>query len=64
MLGHKSAAMTLDVYADLFDEDLESVSMALDHARAAEVVQFLCSSGPEEDAAGARDPRGSGEVGP
>jgi integrase len=64
MLGHASAAMTLDVYADLFDEDLESVSMALDHARAAEVVQFLCSSDPEEDPAGARDPRGSGEAGP
>jgi hypothetical protein len=25
MLGHASAAMTLDVYADLFDADLESV---------------------------------------
>ena len=24
-LGHTSAAMTLDVYADLFDEDLDSV---------------------------------------
>ena len=29
-LGHASAAMTLDVYADLFDEDLESVSKHLD----------------------------------
>jgi integrase len=26
MLGHKSAAMTLDVYADLFDDDLDSVA--------------------------------------
>jgi integrase len=26
MLGHASAAMTLDVYADLFDSDLESVA--------------------------------------
>ena len=25
-LGHKSAAMTLDVYADLFDEDLDDLS--------------------------------------
>lgn len=24
-LGHKSAAMTLDVYADLFDADLDAV---------------------------------------
>jgi integrase len=24
MLGHASAAMTLDVYADLFDSDLDS----------------------------------------
>jgi integrase len=30
MLGHASAAMTLDVYADLFDEDLTAVSDALD----------------------------------
>ncbi len=26
MLGHASAAMTLDVYSDLFDSDLESVA--------------------------------------
>ena len=49
MLGHASAAMTLDVYADLFDEDLESVATALDDARqdagvgtaAQEAVGFL-----------------------
>jgi integrase len=29
-LGHKSAAMTLDVYADLFDRDAEAVADALD----------------------------------
>lgn len=33
MLGHASAAMTLDVYADLFDDDLEAVATALDTAR-------------------------------
>jgi integrase len=33
MLGHASAAMTLDVYADLFDDDLDSVAEALDRAR-------------------------------
>lgn len=32
MLGHSSAAMTLDVYADPFDGDLDSVSDALDNA--------------------------------
>jgi integrase len=26
MLGHESAAMTLDVYADLFDTDLDTVA--------------------------------------
>lgn len=29
MLGHASAAMTLDVYADLFDDDLDAVAAAL-----------------------------------
>ena len=33
MLGHASAAMTLDVYADLFDDDLERVATALSEAR-------------------------------
>ncbi|WP_396653579.1 tyrosine-type recombinase/integrase [Microbacterium sp. WCS2018Hpa-9] len=34
MLGHASAAMTLDTYADLFDDDLDDVASALDSARA------------------------------
>lgn len=38
MLGHASAAMTLDVYADLFDDDLEAVAVALDAARSREIV--------------------------
>jgi hypothetical protein len=29
MLGHASAAMTLDVYADLFDDDLTGVAERL-----------------------------------
>jgi integrase len=29
MLGHASAAMTLDVYADLFDSDLEAVAQSV-----------------------------------
>lgn len=38
MLGHASAAMTLDVYGDLFDDDLDAVADALDHARTARGV--------------------------
>lgn len=34
MLGHTSAAMTLDVYADLFDDDLDGVAVSLSEARA------------------------------
>ena len=30
MLGHASAAMTLDTYADLFDDDLDAVADRLD----------------------------------
>jgi integrase len=32
MLGHATASMTLDVYADLFDQDLDSVAANLDAA--------------------------------
>jgi integrase len=32
MLGHASAAMTLDTYADLFDDDLDSVAIRLSEA--------------------------------
>ena len=32
ILGHASASITLDVYADLFDADLDSVAVALDEA--------------------------------
>lgn len=35
MLGHKSAAITLDTYTDLFPDDLEAVAAALDAARMA-----------------------------
>jgi integrase len=37
MLGHKSAAMTLDTYADLFPDDLELVSNALDQLRSSDL---------------------------
>ncbi|MCQ4120449.1 tyrosine-type recombinase/integrase [Rhodococcus tibetensis] len=38
MLGHASAAMTLDTYAELFDDDLDAVGSALDQARSAASV--------------------------
>ena len=38
MLGHASAAMTLDVYADLFDDDLDAVATALNDDAAKSVV--------------------------
>jgi len=38
MLGHASAAMTLDVYADLFDDDLDAVGDALSKAGDPEAV--------------------------
>lgn len=37
MLGHTSASMTLDVYADLFDSDLDDVARIIDSAIAIEV---------------------------
>ncbi len=45
MLGHASAAMTLDVYGDLFDDDLDAVSDRLDEARAQRVVGILWGLG-------------------
>ncbi len=40
MLGHASAAMTLDTYADLFEDDLDAVSARLDEVGAKTVVGF------------------------
>lgn len=48
MLGHSSAAMTLDVYADLFDDDLEAVAVALDQARSRESVGKMWAPGGHE----------------
>ncbi|WP_349426902.1 site-specific integrase [Microbacterium sp. LWS13-1.2] len=50
MLGHASAAMTLDVYADLFDDDLDDVATRLDEAKcAAGVVNVLSRARGRED---------------
>lgn len=39
MLGHASAVLTLDTYADLFPDDLELVAAALDAARRSALEQ-------------------------
>lgn len=44
MLGHASATMTLDTYADLFEDDLDRVGSALDHAASQRVVLKLRSN--------------------
>ena len=48
MLGHASAAMTLDRYADLFDDDLDDVADRLDALRSATVRTFadFCGLSP------------------
>jgi integrase len=38
MLGHRSAQVTLDIYAELFDSDLDDVVSSLDAANAPEMV--------------------------
>ena len=46
MLGHAKASMTLDVYADLFDEDLDGVAGKLDAAIRSAADQLRTSSVP------------------
>ena len=45
MLGHASAAMTLDVYSGLFDDDLDAVADRMDAAAAR--VPPACPEGAE-----------------
>jgi hypothetical protein len=40
--------MTLDVYADLFDDDLDAVAIALDHQVTQASVGKMWANGPEE----------------
>lgn len=42
MLGHRSAALTLDTYADLFDTDLDTVAERIGEAR----EKFLAAQKP------------------
>ncbi|UTT48854.1 tyrosine-type recombinase/integrase [Rhodococcus gordoniae] len=46
MLGHASAAMTLDTYADLFDSDLDAIGHALDSARSTQRVGKMWAQMP------------------
>lgn len=58
MLGHSSAAMTLDIYADLFDDNLNAVTTRLHEAVSAQIVdKRLTSEAPK--AATSRNFRGS-----
>ncbi len=41
MLGHKSAKITLDTYADLFDDDVDAVAVTL-HATYSPEVTANC----------------------
>lgn len=52
MLGHASAAMTLDVYADLFDDDLDTVADRLDES----VGKMWAGKEEGADAASGTDP--------
>ncbi len=49
MLGHASAAMTLDVYADLFEDDLDVVAGRLDNGLAQTVVGKMWAARAEEN---------------
>ncbi len=42
MLGHLCAAMTLDVYADLFDSDLTSVAESVGKMWARKTLRRTC----------------------
>lgn len=46
-LGHKSAAMTLDIYADLFDDDLDSLGCEMDAMLAREKCGQNVGTGDE-----------------
>ena len=47
MLGHASAAVTLDAYSDLFDDDLDAVAAALNDAALRSSVGKMWARGPE-----------------
>ncbi|WP_228515487.1 site-specific integrase [Agreia pratensis] len=62
MLGHKSAAMTLDTYADLFDDDLDAVATALGDARTRANVGKMWAIPDKARSSRQPDPRQMGDV--
>lgn len=48
MLGHMSAKVTLDTYADLFDDDLDAVAVTLHGRYSPGSVLKTCSPGAHE----------------
>ncbi len=57
MLGRASAAVTLDVYSDLFDTDLDAVSAALDRML---TQQFVAVPSPRSGSTGQNEGPPSG----
>jgi hypothetical protein len=53
MLGHASAAMTLGVYTDLFDDDLDAVAVRINDATVAASVSKMW---PRNDEGGPEGP--------
>jgi len=64
MLGHASAAMTLDTYADLFDDDLDAVAEALDNAKAKTLVGKPWANGRSTTGGSAQNPSKQRHVAP
>jgi integrase len=64
MLGHASAAMTLDTYTDLFDGDLDGVSQALNQARHKALVGKTWAELVQDDVVDLDEARNIREVGP
>jgi hypothetical protein len=54
MLGHASAALTLDRYADLFDDDLDAVAERLDAVGRAAGVAYPLPTAEVVDLSSAR----------
>ena len=48
MLGHTSAKVTLDTYADLFDDDLDAVAVSLHSRYSPGNVLKMCSRGADD----------------
>jgi integrase-like protein len=56
MLGHKSAKITLDTYADLFDDDLDDVASTLHARHSPKCAQNALTEHPQRSAADVKTP--------